>query len=132
MNADSNNPYSKSLVKRSLFALSLVLGLFLVMFILTSLGLFMVETVSVNKLIRMNESIRSFGFWMQFIRWLSYLLLYIYWQPVIAFIGRFNNWDEVVINRAQMSRRSTIIIFLAVELFLIQSIHVPIYTLLMG
>jgi hypothetical protein len=90
----------------------------------------MVETMSGDQLKRVNESIRSFGFWTQFIRWTLYMLLFIYWQSIIVFWGNARHWDEVTIERAKMSRKSTLFILLAVELFLIQNIHISLYSLL--
>jgi hypothetical protein len=91
----------------------------------------MLETLSGDQLKRLNESIRSFSFWTQFIRWALYLLLFVYWQSIIGFWGRVRHWDEVIIERAKISRKSTLFILLAVELFLIQSIHVSLYSFLM-
>jgi hypothetical protein len=131
MSTEINQTYSKSLGKRALHGLLLVLGVLIILLIMSSLGLFIVETLSGDQLKRFNESIRSFGFWMQFIRWASYLLLFFYWESVIGFWGRVRHWDVTIIDRAKMSRQSTLLILLAVELFLIQSIHVRLYAFLM-
>jgi len=130
MNSEINNATSNSLAKRAMRGLLFVVGVLIILFIMSSLGLFMVETMSGDQLKRVNESIRSFGFWTQFIRWTLYLLLFIYWQSIIVFLGRARHWDEVIIGRAKMSRKSTLFILLAVELFLIQSIHISLYSLL--
>ena len=130
MNTEINQTYSKSLAKRALRGSLLVLGILIILFIMSSLGLFMVETLSGDQLKKLNDSIRSFSFWTQFIRWTLYLLLFIYWQSIIVFLGRARHWDEVIIGRAKMSRKSTLFILLAVELFLIQSIHISLYSLL--
>ena len=131
MNTELNQTNSKSLSKRALHGLLLVSGVLIILFIMSSLGLFMVETLSGDQLKRLNESIRSFSFWTQFIRWALYLLLFVYWQSIIGFWGRVRHWDEVIIERAKISRKSTLFILLAVELFLIQSIHVSLYSFLM-
>jgi uncharacterized BrkB/YihY/UPF0761 family membrane protein len=131
MTTSENNTYSRPLVKRTLYGLFLVVGVLIALFIMASLGLFMVESMTGEQLKQMNESIRSFGFWTQFIRWALYLLLYIFWKNIITFWGRVRGWDDVVIKRALKSRVSTFLILFAVELFLIQSIHVSIYTFLM-
>lgn len=130
MNSDINNASSNSLAKRAIRGFFIVVGVLIILFILSSLGLFMVETMSGDQLKRVNESIRSFGFWTQFIRWMLYLLLFIYWQSIIVFFGNARHWDEVTIERAKMSRKSTLYILLAVELFLIQNIHISLYSLL--
>ena len=131
MNTELNQTNSKSLSKRALHGLLLVSGVLIILFIMSILGLFMVETLSGDQLKRLNESIRSFSFWTQFIRWALYLLLFVYWQSIIGFWGRVRHWDEVIIERAKISRKSTLFILLAVELFLIQSIHVSLYSFLM-
>jgi uncharacterized membrane protein len=130
MSTELNQTYSKSLAKRILHGLLLVLGVLIILFIMSSLGLFMVKTLSGDQLNKLNESISSFGFWMQFIRWALYLLLFFYWESVIGFWSRVRHWDETIIDRAKMSRQSTLLILLAVELFLIQTIHVPLYAFL--
>ena len=131
MSTEINQTNSSSLAIRSLRGLLLVFGVLLVLFILLSLGLFLVETLSAEQIQKLNQSIRSFGFWMQFIRWTLYLLLFIYWQPIIGYWGRVRHWHEAIIERAKTSRKSTLSILLAVELFLIQGIHVSLYSLLM-
>ena len=131
MSTELNQTYSKSLAKRTLHGLLLVLGVLIILFIMSSLGLFMVETLSGDQLKSLNESIRSFGFWTQFIRWVLYLLLFIYWKSIIGFWGSVRHWDESIIGRANMSRKSTLFILLAVELFLIQSIHISLHSFLM-
>jgi hypothetical protein len=130
MNSKINNASSNSLAKRAMRGLLIVVGVLIILFFLSSLGLFMVETMSGDQLKKLNDSIRSFSFWTQFIRWTLYLLLFIYWQSIIVFWGNARHWDEVIIERAKMSRKSTLFILLAVELFLIQSIHVSLYSLL--
>jgi hypothetical protein len=130
MNSEINNASSYSLAKRVMRGLLFVVGVLIILLILSSLGLFMVETLSGDQLKKLNDSIRSFSFWTQFIRWTLYLLLFIYWQSIIAFLGRARHWDEVTIERAKMSRKSTLFILLAVELFLIQNIHISLYSLL--
>ncbi len=131
MTVAENDTYSKPLIKRALYGLFLVVGVLIALFIMASLGLLMVESMTGEQLKQMNESIRTFGFWTQFIRWGLYIFLYLFWQNIIAFWGRVRRWDYAVIDRALQSRVSTLLIFLAVELFLIQSIHVNIYTFLM-
>ena len=131
MNTEINQTQSKSLAKRALRGSLLVLGVLMILFIISSLGLFMVATLSGEQLKKFNESIHSFGFWTQFIRWALYLLLFIFWESIIGFWGRVRHWDEPIIDRAKMSRKSTLFILLAVELFLIQSIHVSLYSFLM-
>ena len=128
MNSTMHQSSSKSLVKRAAYGLLLVLVVLLLLFCMASLGLFILETLSTDQLKRLNESIRNFGFWMQFIRWTLYLLMFIYWQQIINFWGNFRQWDDAVIELAVKSRLSTAIIVLAVELFLIQSVHVSLYT----
>jgi hypothetical protein len=130
MNTEINQTNSSSLAIRSLRGLLLVFGVLLIFFILLSLGLFLLETLSAEQVQKLNQSILSFGFWTQFIRWALYLLLFIYWQPIIRYWGRVRHWHEAIIERAKMSRKSTLFILLAVELFLIQSIHVSLYSLL--
>ena len=61
MNTELNQTYTKSLAKRALRGLLLVIGVLIILFIMSSLGLFMVETLSGNQLKSLNESIRSFG-----------------------------------------------------------------------
>jgi hypothetical protein len=131
MNTELNQTYSKSLAKRALRGSLLVLGILIILFIMSSLGLFMVKTLSGDQLNKFNESISSFGFWTQFIRWALYLLLFVYWKSIIGFWGRVRYWDQPIIDRAKMSRKSTLFILLAVELFLIQSIHVSLHSFLM-
>ena len=130
MNTEINQTNSSSLAIRSLRGLLLVFGVLLILFILLSLGLFLVETLSAEQIKKLNQSIRSYGFWMQFIRWALYLLLFIYWQPIISYWGRVRHWHEAIIERAKTSRKSTLFILLAVELFLIQGIHVSLYSFL--
>ncbi len=130
MNTELNQTYSKSLAKRALRGSLLVLGILIILFIMSSLGLFMVKTLSGDQLNKLNESISSFGFWTQFIRWALYLLLFVYWKSIIGFWSRVRHWDQPIIDRAKMSRKSTLFILLAVELFLIQSIHVSLYSFL--
>jgi hypothetical protein len=130
MSTEINQTNSSSLAKHSLRGLLLVFGVLLILFILLSLGLFLVETLSAEQIQKLKQSIRSFGFWMQFIRWALYMLLFIYWQPIIGYWGRVRHWHEAIIERAKTSRKSTLSILLAVELFLIQGIHVSLYSLL--
>ena len=130
MNSEINNATSNSLAKRAMRGLLFVIGVLIILLIFSSLGLFMVETLSGDQLKKLNDSILSFSFWTQFIRWTLYLLLFIYWQSIIVFFGRARHWDEVTIERAKMSKKSTLFILLAVELFLIQSIHISLYSLL--
>ncbi|MBC8386224.1 MAG: hypothetical protein H8E09_00110 [Gammaproteobacteria bacterium] len=131
MNTELNHTHSTSLAKRVLRGLLLVSAVLIILFIISSLGLFMVETLSGDQLKNLNQSIRTLGFWTQFIRWALYLMLFFYWPSIISFWGRTQQWDDVIIERAKMSRNSSLFILLAVELFLIQSIHVPLYAFLM-
>ena len=131
MNSPIDQSATSSMLKRAAYGMLLILGVLLILFCMASLGLLMLETLSADQLKRLNESIRNFGFWMQFIRWAVYLVMYIYWQKIINFWGHFRHWDQAVIDRALKSRFSTAIIVAAVELFLIQSLHVSLYALLM-
>ena len=130
MNSPMDQSATRSTLKRAAYGMLLILGVLLILFCMASLGLLMLETLSADQLKRLNDSIRNFGFWMQFIRWAVYLMMYIYWQKIIKFWGNFRHWDEAVIDRALKSRFSTAIILIAVELFLIQSLHVSLYELL--
>ena len=130
MNSPMDQSATRSMLKRAAYGMLLILGVLLILFCMASLGLLMLETLSADQLKRLNDSIRNFGFWMQFFRWALYLMTYIYWQKIINFWGHFRHWDEAVIDRALKSRFSTAIIVIAVELFLIQSLHVSLYVLL--
>ena len=130
MNSPMDQSTTRSTLKRAAYGMLLILGVLLILFCMASLGLLMLETLSADQLKRLNDSIRNFGFWMQFIRWAVYLVMYIYWQKIIKFWGNFRHWDEAVIDRALKSRFSTAIIVITVELFLIQSLHVSLYVLL--
>jgi len=130
MNSENIQPVSKTPAKRALYSLMLILGVLFLLLILVTMGLLIVETMPANQVNRINESIRLFGFWSQFFRWAFYLLLFIYWQHIIGFWGRVRQWDNTVIKRAKASRLSSIIILIAVELFLIQSIHISLYAYL--
>lgn len=102
------------------------IGLLLILAVLVGVGNLLLRTLTTDELNSLNRHIKTFGFYMQFLRWGFYLFLFIYWDRVIHFMARIKQWDQAVIDRALGSKYQSIAILLAVELFLIQVVQEPV------
>ncbi len=97
-----------------------------IVLVVVAIGNIMLKTLTTNQLKTFNQHIDTLGFYMQFIRWGFYLLLFVYWERVIRFLGRIKQWDQGMIERGLHSKYQSMAVLLAVELFLIQAIQNPV------
>lgn len=111
-----------SLIKRAGRMLFLVAVVFLLLFVLVGVGLIFVDNVSVNQIEKLNQFTTTLNFYSQFLRWIFYLALVFFWKPIITFVGKFRQWDSLVIDRALNGKKSALILLLAVELLVFQQL----------
>lgn len=116
----------KGMVKRTGSAAWLILIVAFMLFATVSIGYLMMKSMTGDQINALRHAVKSFGFYMQFLRWGLYLALFIYWDKAIRFLGHLRHWEPVMIERGVQSRYQSIAILLAVELFVIQAIQVPI------
>jgi len=108
------------LIKRAGWTLLVVSAIFLALFVLVSIGLFLVGNISVNQFEKINAFTATLNFYTQFFRWAFYLALVFFWKPIITFVGKFRQWDSLVIDRALNDRKAALVSLLAVELLVFQ------------
>ncbi len=93
----------------------------LAIFILVAVGLFAINTVSIEQLNRLSGSVGKFGFYSQFLRWLVYLGAWFFWDRLITAMSEWYKWSEYMEDRALNSRYSTTLCVLCVEILIIQN-----------
>ncbi len=118
---------------RRLVAIMLpLLSILLLLVFLVLVGNFMIRTLSPNQIHSFQQWTASFAYYAQFVRWLLYALLWIYWAPLIRTLGRLRHWDQHVIDRALQSKFSSVGLLLLVEIFIIQRLHIHLIQLFEG
>jgi hypothetical protein len=115
--SDGNHSSVGKRVLRSIFWFG---GIVLAIVVLVSIGLAFMDSLHPDQILSVRNKVANFGQYFQFIRWALYVALYAFWRPVIGFISRSMDWDDVVLERGLKSRNSTIAFIILIEMIFIQ------------
>ena len=89
------------------------------------LGLFLIDTLSIDQVQQARQGLQIFGAWWMYVRWAFVAGLIIYWVDINTWLARRKGWSEAHLARVLDGRWFTLGVLLFVELILILRIHEP-------
>lgn len=129
-NIDETSGNKKTLQNRLFRFLFALTSVIVFLYLLVNTGYYLINNVTDNQLNWLDNITNLFAYYMTFVRLSIYLVIYVFWNKVILWLGYINKWEDNVIQNGQQNRSSTFIIIALIEFFLISRVHLILYDLI--